>query len=94
VIVIRGRTRTSLLLLGLALTTRGLRGGRARRGDGGQIGGTHGVDSFMVDRLRIETRRRIARVAVDGEVVVEPVPIEYRYARDALRVVMPLDSTA
>jgi hypothetical protein len=81
VIVVRGRRRTSLLLLAVSLAARGLRG--APRAP------THGVDSFVVDALQIVPPRRVIRIGVDGEVVAAAAPIEFRYARDVLRVVVP-----
>ncbi|HEU4563530.1 MAG TPA: diacylglycerol kinase family protein [Gemmatimonadaceae bacterium] len=84
VIIVLGRRRTGLLLLGLALAARGLRGART--------GPRHGVESFIVDRFTIEVARPRVRIAVDGELVDTATPVEYLYERDALNVVVPLDS--
>ena len=81
VIVVRGRTRTSLLLIGLALAARGL------RASGGAA--AHGVDTFFATEMEVETRRHAVRLSVDGEVVPTESPIRYRYDPDALRVVAP-----
>jgi diacylglycerol kinase family enzyme len=47
------------------------------------------VDSFLVDRCRIEMRRPRGNVAYDGELERMTAPLEYRYHRDALRLVSP-----
>ena len=86
VIVIRGRRRTSLLLLAASLAARGLRGAPKTP--------THGVDNFVVDALQIVPPRRVIRIGVDGEVVAAAAPIEFRYARDVLRVVVPRSGAA
>jgi diacylglycerol kinase family enzyme len=81
VIVVRGRTRTGLLLLGVAMAARGLRAATGRE--------AHGVDAFMTDALSVEIARPRARIAVDGELAVTTPPVEYRHAPGAVRVVMP-----
>jgi diacylglycerol kinase family enzyme len=47
------------------------------------------VDSFLVDHCRIEMRRRRGNVSYDGELEQMVAPLEYRYQRDALRLVRP-----
>lgn len=47
------------------------------------------LDAFETGRLRIETARRTLPVAVDGEVVQLPTPLEYRIHPRALAVVVP-----
>ena len=47
------------------------------------------ADTYVVDHCRIELRRRVGRVAVDGELVTMTSPLEYRIERDSLRVVVP-----
>lgn len=47
------------------------------------------VDSFLVDRCRIEMRRPRGNVAYDGEIERMIAPLEYRFHRDALRLVSP-----
>jgi hypothetical protein len=47
------------------------------------------ADSFIVDECRIELRRKMGRVALDGEIVEMRSPLEYRIERDALRLVVP-----
>lgn len=49
----------------------------------------HEVDSFLVDRCRIEMRRPKGNVSYDGEIERMTAPLEYRYHRDALRLVSP-----
>ena len=45
------------------------------------------LDSLLVKDCRIEQRH--STVAVDGEVVTLPSPLEYRLAEKALRIVLP-----
>jgi diacylglycerol kinase family enzyme len=81
VIVIRGKGRARLLLLAVAVAARGLHA-LPRRSDAG-------IDSFVVDRCRMEARRTHITIGIDGELAVTTVPLEYRLAPDALRVVGP-----
>jgi len=59
------------------------------------FGGTDAIgrrklaESFIVDECRIELRRQMGRVALDGEIVEMRSPLEYRVERDALRLVVP-----
>jgi hypothetical protein len=46
------------------------------------------ADSYVVNGCRIELRRRLGRVAVDGEIVEMSSPLSYRIERDALRLVV------
>lgn len=81
VLVVRRKWRARRLLSGLALLARGdQQPGDARRA---------GLDSFVVDACRIEMRRPRGNVAIDGEIVPMIAPLEYRIARDALRVAAP-----
>ena len=81
VMVVRSRTRARLLALAFAAAARGVRA----------VAGTPALDSYVVDRLRIEPRRRMVagRIAVDGEIVTVTPPLEYRLKRGALKVVAP-----
>ena len=81
VLVVRGKRRTQLLLRGVAIAARGLPT-LPRRAQ-------TGIDSFIVDRCRIELPRRRGSVGVDGEIVPMMAPLEYRIAYDALNVVVP-----
>jgi diacylglycerol kinase family enzyme len=78
VIVVHGRRRARLLALGLAAARRGPRG----------VAAMPEVDSFVVDHCRVSVRHSSAHLAIDGEVLVLPTPLEYRAARGALRVVV------
>ncbi len=49
----------------------------------------HEVDSFLVDRCRIEMRRPKGNVSLDGEIERLTAPLEYRFHRDRLRLVSP-----
>ena len=78
VMVVQGRSRARLLALGLAAVARGIE----------SVSGTPQFESFIVDELRIDTRR-MGTVAVDGEIVNLSAPLEYTLRRDALTVVLP-----
>ena len=45
-----------------------------------------GLDSVLVDRLRVDLPARSASVALDGEIRRLSVPLEYRLARGALKL--------
>jgi diacylglycerol kinase family enzyme len=78
VIVVRGGTWARLVAAGLVAAFRGndaIRRGRL-------------ADSYVVNGCRIELRRRLGRVAVDGEIVEMSSPLSYRIERDALRLVV------
>ena len=51
---------------------------------------TPSMQSFIVDRVRIEPRSGIrpGNIAVDGEIVSIRQPLEYRLIRDGLKVVV------
>ena len=76
VMVIRRRASARALALGLAAATRGVQA----------VARTPALDSFLVDRCRVEPRAR--SVAVDGEIVRVRPPLEYRYLPAHLRVVI------
>jgi len=79
VIVVRGGTWARLVAVGLTAAF------------GGNRAITRGslAETFVVDRCRIEMPRPEGRVAVDGEIVTMRSPLEYRIARDALKLVVP-----
>jgi diacylglycerol kinase family enzyme len=79
VIVVRGGTWARLVAIGFLAAFRGTRA-IVRRSM---------ADSFVVDRCRIDFTRPEGRVALDGELLMMPSPLEYRIARDALRIVVP-----
>jgi len=79
VIVVRGGTWARIVAAGLVA---------AFRGNEAIKRGTL-ADSYVVDECRIELRRRLGRVAVDGELIELSSPLNYRIERDALRLVVP-----
>jgi diacylglycerol kinase family enzyme len=48
-----------------------------------------GVDSALVERLRLDLPMRVVKVAMDGEIRRQRTPLEYRLARGALNLVVP-----
>jgi YegS/Rv2252/BmrU family lipid kinase len=76
VLVLRKKTRFGLI----AATIRALLN-RSRPDDMVRIDG--------VERLRVESRRSQLAVALDGEVVSVPPPLDYRIRKQALRVIAP-----
>lgn len=48
-----------------------------------------GLDSALVERLRLDLPMRVVKVAMDGEIRRQRTPLEYRLARGALRLVVP-----
>ena len=76
--VVRGRSAARLLAIALNAVARGVK----------TVARTPELDSFVVDRCTITTRRRLT-VAVDGELVTLSPPFEYTLVRDALTVVCP-----
>jgi len=48
-----------------------------------------GLDSALVERLRLDLPMRVVRVAMDGEIRRQQTPLEYRLARGALNLVVP-----
>jgi diacylglycerol kinase family enzyme len=55
----------------------------------GRLREDHDFESLTTDELTIETRRRRARVSLDGEVTVMQTPLRYRTLPGALRVIVP-----
>lgn len=51
--------------------------------------GPFGVDTALVDRLRLDLHRHLVRVAMDGEIRQQRTPLEYRLGRGALNLVVP-----
>lgn len=76
VLIVRGRTRARIVALALAAAARGVRA----------VSRTPHLDSFLVDQCRIEQRH--ATLAVDGEIVRMPSPLEYRFGEGALKLVV------
>jgi diacylglycerol kinase family enzyme len=77
VMVVRGRTRARLVALSFAAAARGVRA----------LSRTPHLDSFLVSRCSIEQRH--STVALDGEVVTMPSPLEYEFLPDAVKLVVP-----
>lgn len=48
-----------------------------------------GLDSALVQRLRLDLRAPVVKVAMDGEIRRLRTPLEYRLERGALRLVVP-----
>jgi diacylglycerol kinase family enzyme len=48
-----------------------------------------GLDSALVERLRLDLAMRVVKVATDGELRRLRTPLEYRLARGALNLVVP-----
>jgi diacylglycerol kinase family enzyme len=48
-----------------------------------------GLDSALVERLRLDLPMRVVKVAMDGEIRRQQTPLEYRLARGALSLVVP-----
>lgn len=79
VVVLPGGTTARLAAIGAAAMVRGLRA----------ITHSADVDALLTDRVRIELPRPRGGVAIDGELVEMCSPLEFRIARDALRLVQP-----
>jgi diacylglycerol kinase family enzyme len=80
VMIVRSRSGARVLALALAAMARGV----------AAVARTPAMDSFIVDRLRIEPHQRLsqARVAVDGEIVTVSAPLVYELVHDAVTVVV------
>jgi diacylglycerol kinase family enzyme len=55
----------------------------------GKMEAAQNVDATGATAVRVTTRRRALKVAIDGEIVVLRPPLEVRLVRDALQVFMP-----
>jgi diacylglycerol kinase family enzyme len=82
VIVVRERRAGRLLALAVDAATRGLR----------KVARTPEIDSFMVDSCVIRMSGQRRHVAIDGEIVNARTPLEYRLAKDALKIIVPAAS--
>jgi diacylglycerol kinase family enzyme len=78
VMVVKGRSRLRLLLIGATAIVRGL----------DAVSRTGHFDDIITDRLRI-TMKGAGWVAVDGEVVLLRTPLDYELCSGALSVVCP-----
>jgi diacylglycerol kinase family enzyme len=79
VVIPRGRRQARRFARAFSRMDRGL------AADGHKLG----LDSVLVDQLRMDLSRHTVKVAVDGEIVRQTTPLEYRLERGALRVVVP-----
>ena len=77
VMIVRGRTRARLVALAFAAAARGVRA----------VSRTPHLVSMIVQHCRIEQRH--ATIALDGEIVRMPSPLEYRFGEGALKLVVP-----
>lgn len=79
VIVVRERRAARLLVVALDAATSGL----------DKLARTPEIDSFMVDSCVIRMKGGRHHVAIDGEIVIGGMPLEYRLAKEVLRIVIP-----
>jgi diacylglycerol kinase family enzyme len=79
VLALEGKARARLVALGIAAAAKGVRGVRSNPR----------FDSYVADECTIEMPRKLAWVAVDGEVMQMPAPLRYRLVRGAVRLVSP-----
>lgn len=77
VMIVEGRRRARLVAMAMAAAARGVE----------HAAESHELDSFIVDRCTIHLARRSAPVALDGEIMRLPTPLELRAERNALKVV-------
>lgn len=75
VLVVRERSGGRALSLGLAAAARGVEA----------VARTPALDSFIVDACTVHPR--VPRIALDGEIVSESSPLEYRHVPGHLRIV-------
>lgn len=80
VMVVQSRSAGRALALAFAAVARGVRA----------VSRTPAMDSFIVDRVRIEPRTAVVagNIGLDGEIVSMRPPLDYRIVRDAIRVVV------
>jgi hypothetical protein len=78
VIVVRERRAARLVAVALESAVRGIN----------WIKQTPDIDSFLVNRCTIGVEPRVRHISLDGEIVQVQTPVEYRLAKDALRIVV------
>jgi diacylglycerol kinase family enzyme len=62
----------------------------AVRGLSGHLGDVEKVDSFAFGELEVSLpRRRHIKLAIDGEIARMPLPLRFRVAPQALRLLVP-----
>ena len=79
VMVLRGRKPARLFAVALAGISKGI--SHAKR--------LPEFDAFLVDRVTVDLTRPSATIALDGELKAHASPLEYRFERDAIRLVVP-----
>ena len=84
VILPHGRRHARRFARAYGRTTRGLPCGQRKIG----------LDTALVQQFRLDLPSPRTHVATDGEIVPAHPPLAYRFARDALRVVLPEDAAA
>ena len=77
VIIVQGRRRARLVAMAMAAAARGVE----------HVAEGPELDSFVVERCTIKLARGSAPVAVDGEIMRLPTPLDLRAERNALKVV-------
>ena len=78
VMIPRARSRARLLVVAATAMFRGVQAA---------VGGIE-IDSFLVERCRIDLRHAHDDISVDGEIIPAKTPLNYRLDPDALRVVL------
>ena len=80
VFIVQSRSAGRMLALAFAAVARGVR----------EVSQTPDMQTFIVDRVRIEPRTRAVagRIAIDGEIVSISPPLDYRLVREGLKVVV------
>jgi diacylglycerol kinase family enzyme len=79
VVIPRGRRQARRFVRAFSRVDRGM------SADGHQLG----LDSALVDRVRLDLSRHTVKVAVDGEIARQRTPLEYRLEREVLNLVLP-----
>jgi hypothetical protein len=78
VMVVEGREKARLFMLGLAAIAKGTR----------EASKLPDFENFIVDGCRIDLHRPRTTVGLDGELKQLQTPLDYRIERDALRLVV------
>lgn len=80
VLVVRQRSAARLVVLAVDAVTSGLR----------KVARTPELDSFLVDSCSVGLAGHRKHLSVDGEIVNLPTPFQFRFARGALKIVVPI----
>jgi diacylglycerol kinase family enzyme len=81
--IIRGRSRARFAALAFAAAARGTR----------SVARSPALEAFIVRQFTIRLRRRHATVAADGELHAMTAPLVYRWIPEAVRIVIPAESS-